>query len=152
MLACSPYPERTAALAHFFDRWHDYPLVMDKWFRVQATADLPGTLGHVKALTSHDLFQLENPNKVYSLLGAFAHANPLHFHQADGQGYAFISEYILKLDHTNPQVAARLLSAFNLWRRYNRDRQEMMREQLEHIQAQSALSKDVSEIIDRILS
>ena len=152
LLACSPHPERTAALAHFFDRWQDYPLVMDKWFRVQATADLPGTLGHVKALTSHDLFQLENPNKVFSLLGAFAHANPLHFHQVDGQGYAFISEYILKLDHTNPQVAARLLSAFNLWRRYNRERQEMMREQLEQIQAQPALSKDVSEIINRILS
>ena len=152
LLACSPHPERTAALAHFFDRWHDYPLVMDKWFRVQATADLPGTLGHVKALTSHDLFQLENPNKVFSLLGAFAHTNPLHFHQVDGQGYAFISEYILKLDHTNPQVAARLLSAFNLWRRYNSERQEMMRGQLEHIQAQPDLSKDVSEIIDRILS
>ena len=89
---------------------------------------------------------------MFSLLGAFAHANPLYFHQIDGQGYALISEFILKLDHTNPQVAARLLSAFNLWRRYNRERQEMMCEQLEHIQAQPALSKDVSEIIDRILS
>ena len=125
---------------------------MDKWFRVQATADLPGTLDHVKALTSHDLFQLENPNKVFSLLGAFAHANPLHFHQVDGQGYEFISEYILKLDRTNPQVAARLLSAFNLWRRYNHKRQEMMCEQLEHIQREPTLSKDVSEIIHRILS
>lgn len=152
LLACSPHPERSAALAHYFDRWHDYPLVMDKWFRVQAMSDLPGTLDHVKALTSHDLFQLENPNKVFSLLGAFAHANPVHFHQIDGQGYAFISKYILKLDHTNPQVAARLLSAFNLWRRYNSERQEMMRGQLEHIQAQPDLSKDVSEIIDRILS
>ena len=136
----------------FYQRWEGYPLVVDKWFRVQAVSDLPGTLTDVKRLTEHEKFQLGNPNKVRALLGAFSHANPLHFHAADGTGYQFITAQILRIDPDNPQVAARLVSAFNLWRRYNTERQHLMRAELEQIQSTAGLSRDVSEIVERVLA
>ena len=151
-LARSPHPERSEALEQFYRRWESYPLVMDKWFRAQAVSDLPGTLEHVQKLTEHEKFQLGNPNKVHALLGAFSHTNPLHFHAADGPGYTFITDQILKIDPANPQVAARLVSAFNLWRRYNTERQRLMRSELERIQSTVGLSRDVSEIIERVLT
>ena len=151
-LARSPHPERTEALGAFYQRWEDYPLVVDKWFRVQAISDLPGTLSDVQRLTEHEKFQLGNPNKVHALLGTFSHANPLHFHAADGKGYQFITEQILRIDAANPQVAARLVSAFNLWRRYNAERQQLMRAELERIQSSAGLSRDVSEIVERVLA
>ncbi len=151
-LARSPHPVRSEALGMFYQRWEGYPLVVDKWFRVQAVSDLPGTLTDVKRLTEHEKFQLGNPNKVRALLGAFSHANPLHFHAADGTGYQFITAQILRIDPDNPQVAARLVSAFNLWQRYNTERQHLMRAELEQIQSTAGLSRDVSEIVERVLA
>ena len=152
LLAHEPGAVRDEALTFFENRWRDYPLVMDKWLRVQATSRCEDTLDRVRELTTHPCYHDDNPNKVYSLISAFAHANPLHFHQSDGAGYQFVAEQVLKTDRKNPQVAARLASAFNLWRRYEPNRGRLMRETLASIQGESTLSRDVSEIIDRALA
>jgi len=143
--------ERLEVLEDFAGRWQNDPLVMDKWFTVQAVAMHDGVLGDVQRLMSHPAFSIKNPNKVRSLIGAFAHGNPAAFHREDGEGYRFIGEQVVTLDRLNPQVAARLASVFTRWRRYDAKRQGMMRDELEKIQKVPGLSEDVYEIVSKSL-
>ncbi len=143
--------ERQDALAEFYEKWNQDPLVMDKWLAIQAGSSLPTTLDNVKALTQHPAFSLRNPNKVRALIGAFS-ANAVRFHDASGDGYAFLADTVLQVDAMNPQIAARLASAFTLWKRYNASRRTLMKAQLERILATPGLSKDVHEIVAKSLA
>jgi aminopeptidase N len=144
-------PERERALVRFLRRWRHEPLVVDKWFRVQATADRPDALETVRRLLGHELYLPTNPNRVRALLGAFAAANPAGFHRADGAGYALVADQVLDIDSRNPQLAARLLTAFGEWRRYDDGRQALMRARLERIRDHPGLSRDSYEIAARSL-
>ena len=135
----------------FYEKWQDKTLVMDKWFAVQAASPLPHTLDRVKALMAHPAFSIKNPNKVRALIYAFALQNPTGFHRRDGKGYQFITDIILELDRINHQVAARLSGCFNLWRRYDKDRQIKMKACLETIASTKELSQNVYEIVSRAL-
>ena len=150
-LANSEGTEAAEALAMFYQEWRDDPLVMDKWLSLQATSRLPDTLATVRALTGHPVFNIKNPNKVRALIGAFCNANPTRFHAADGAGYVFIGDFILRLDPINPQVTARLVASFSQWRRYDAARQGLMRTQLQRILAVPGLSRDVYEIVSKSL-
>ena len=143
--------ERELALDAFYRRWKHEPLVLDKWFRLQALAPQPATLERVIALAAHPDFTLKNPNRVRALLGAFAHANQARFHARDGRAYAFFTERVLTLDELNPQLAARMVSAFNQWRRFEPVRRAAMQAELERIAAQPRLSRDTAEIVGRAL-
>ena len=151
-LANSDGAERERALAMFLEKWKDEALVVDKWFKVQATSRLPGTIERVKALASHPAFDLRNPNRARSLLHAFATENPLHFHAADGSGYRWVAEQVVALDRLNPQVASRLARAFDRWRKYDAGRQAHARAALESIRAAGNLSPNVGEVVDRALA
>jgi aminopeptidase N len=151
-LADSAGAERERALSMFLDKWKDEALVVDKWFNVQATSWLPGTLDRVKALTQHPTFDLRNPNRARALLHTFAMENPLHFHAADGSGYQWIAEQVVALDRLNPQVASRLARAFDRWKKYDTGRQAHARRALESIRGAEALSGNVGEVVDRALS
>jgi aminopeptidase N len=135
----------------FHEKWKHEALVIDKWFRVQATSWLPGTLERVKALAAHPDFDLRNPNRARALLHAFALDNPLHFHAADGSGYRWIAEQLVALDRLNPQVASRLARAFDRWRKYDAGRQAHARAALESIRAAEGLSGNVAEVVGRAL-
>jgi len=141
--------ERDQALEQFYQKWQSERLVIDKWFALQAGSQLPDTVEQVEQLLDHPDFEISNPNRVRSLVGAFAHGNSLHFHDRSGRGYQFLGDQVLRLDPINPQVAARMVSAFNQWRRYDEGRQQMMRAQLERIAATEELSRDVYEIVSR---
>ncbi|MFA5516632.1 MAG: aminopeptidase N [Desulfuromonadales bacterium] len=145
-------PERAAALAEFYERWRHEPLVVDKWFTLQATSRLPGTLDEVVRLTAHPDFTLKNPNRVRSLIGAFAQGNPVRFHAADGAGYRFLTDQVLALDPRNPQIAAHLVSPLSRWRRFDANRQQLMKEELARIAASPGLSRDVFEIVSKSLA
>jgi aminopeptidase N len=136
----------------FLDKWKDEALVVDKWFRVQATSWLPGTLDRVKALAAHPAFDLRNPNRARALLHSFALDNPVHFHGADGSGYRWIAEQVIALDRLNPQVASRLARAFDRWKKYDPTRQQHARAALETIRSAAGLSGNVSEVVDRALA
>ncbi|BBK43388.1 aminopeptidase N [Allostella vacuolata] len=151
ILAEMDTPERAEALADFPRRHAGDALVLNKWLGLQATSSLPGTLATVRGLIDHPAFSYSNPNKIYALIGGFA-GNPLHFHAADGSGYAFLADQILRLDPQNPQVAARLLKAFGRWRRFDARRQAAMRAALERIGAAPGLSPDCREIVDLSLA
>ena len=144
-------PERSEALAAFYVRWRHEALVVDKWLSLQATSRLPDTLAVVRELMDHEAFNLRNPNKVRALIGAFSQANPAHFHAADGSGYTFLADQILALNAFNPQIAARLTSAFTRWRQYDLVRQTEMQRQLERIVTAPGLSPDVYEIAAKSL-
>jgi aminopeptidase N len=151
LLTESDAPGREAALRAFFERWQSEDLVIDKWFTIQAMAQRPDALAVVERLRRHPAFRLNNPNRMRALIGAFAAGNPTGFHRADGAGYAFIADRVLELDRQNPQIAARLLSAFRQWRRYDRGRQALMQAQLERILKAPGLSRDCYEIASKSL-
>ena len=109
-LSLHDVPERAAALDDFYRRFETDPLVIDKWFSLQAMIPEAETLERVRALTAHPAFSFANPNRVRSLIGAFAQANQTQFNRADGAGYDFVADTVLALDRKNPQVAARLLA------------------------------------------
>jgi aminopeptidase N len=144
-------PERAAALDAFYDRFHDDPLVIDKWFALQAAAQRPDTVDQVLRLSTHPNFKITNPNRLRSLAGTFG-ANHWAFHSADGRGYAFLAEMILDADKINPQVAARLVPPLGRWRRYESKRSAMMRSALERVAATPGLSKDVFEQVTKSLA
>ncbi|MFO1429656.1 MAG: aminopeptidase N [Candidatus Competibacteraceae bacterium] len=151
LLASHTWPGRTEALADFYRRWRHDALVLDKWFALQATSQLPDTLMEVEALLHHPDFSIKNPNKVRALIGAFCQSNPVRFHAADGSGYAFLTEQVLTLNALNPQIAARMLNPFTRWRKYDPNRQASMRAELERIRQIPALSPDVYEIVIKSL-
>jgi len=141
--------EADRAIAEFYDRWRGEPLVLDKWFRMQAMSSSPAAFDRVVALSNHPDFNLANPNRARSLLFAFAAGNPFAFHRADGEAYRFVADRVVELDAINPQVASRIVSSFNQWRRFEPGRAALMKAQLERIAGQPGISKDVLEIVER---
>lgn len=144
-------PSAASALSDFESKWKADALVMDKWFIMQAIKPGPDTVNKVKELMQHPAFSIQNPNKVRSLIGVFSMLNPTGFHAADGSGYTFHADRVIELDGLNPQVAARMASAFNRWKRYDDDRKMLMKTQLQRIAAAENLSGDVSEIVNNAL-
>ena len=144
-------PEREPALAAFYEKWKDEPLVVDKWLSVQASSRLPTTLERVKQLLKHPAFDLKVPNRVYAVIRTFA-SNHVRFHAADGQGYAFLADQVIALNPMNPQVAARMARAFDRWRKFDAGRQAHAKAALERIGDTDKLSKDVAEIVGKALA
>ncbi len=143
------HPGRAEALADFEARFGKDTVVMDKWFGLQAMSSRDDTLARVKDLMSHPLFTMRNPNKVRSLIGAFAMANPRHFHAADGSGYAFYTDRLIELDDINPQVAARLCAPLGKWAKYDETRADLMKASLDRILAKPDISRDLYEIASK---
>ncbi|MCK9540070.1 aminopeptidase N [Dokdonella sp.] len=141
-----------AVLAAFAARHAGNPLVLDKWFALQASVAHPDTVTRVEALTAHPDFHWSNPNNVHALLGSFALRNLRGFHRADGAGYRCVAEAILRLDSPTPQVAARLATAFGGWRRLEPARRRLMHAELERMAARAQLSPDLADILARTLA
>ncbi|MBB1226866.1 MULTISPECIES: aminopeptidase N [Pantoea] len=145
-------PCRDALLAAYDERWHQDGLVMDKWFVLQATSPAANVMRNVRQLLNHRSFTMSNPNRVRSLVGAFASANPAAFHAKDGSGYKFLVEMLTDLNTRNPQVAARMVEPLIRLKRYDEDRQAMMRQALEQLLELDKLSGDLYEKITRALN
>ncbi len=143
--------ERDDLFARFEARWRDEPLVLDKWFALQARSQRDDALARVDALLKHPRFNVKNPNRVRSLVGAFALGNFPRFHATDGAGYAFTADQVLALDPGNPQLASALAGAFNLWKRFPDPRRSSMERALLHIARTPGLSPDVREVVTRTL-
>jgi aminopeptidase N len=144
-------PERQAAFDDFYRRYEGDPLIIDKWFAVQALIPEAGTLDRVKRLTSHPAFSMQNPNRVRALIGTFAQGNQTQFNRRDGEGYAFHADTVLALDAINPQVAARQMTAFRSWRALEPERRSKAEVALRNVAAGKALSRDLADIVSRTL-
>ena len=144
-------PVKAALLQDFDQRWHHDGLVMDKWFALQAVSPAEDVLIQVRALLDHRSFTLANPNRVRSLVGAFAAGNPAAFHATDGSGYRFLVEILSDLNTRNPQVAARMIEPLIRLKRYDSRRQALMRLALEQLKGLENLSGDLFEKIEKAL-
>ncbi|WP_298906902.1 aminopeptidase N [uncultured Aliiroseovarius sp.] len=141
-----------AALADFRARFETDELVMDKWFAMQVTHSAPeDTADIVAKLTEDSAFNWKNPNRFRAVFGAFI-MNPAGFHNGSGEGYKLFADWLIKLDPVNPQITARMSSGFETWRRYDADRQAMMKAQIERVLATDGLSRDSQEMLGRILN
>jgi aminopeptidase N len=143
--------EKDAAFADFYQRFRDYPLVIDKWFSLQAVGVNDNAIANLRRLEKHQDFNLKNPNRARSLYGAFAMNNPVVFHRADGSGYTLLKDAVITLNAINPQIAARMLTPMREWKRYTQDRQNKMKAALQEIANTEKLSPDVFEIVSKSL-
>jgi aminopeptidase N len=150
-LSLHDVPARERAFAAFYDRFKDNALVIDKWFIIQASVPERETLARVRTLLSHPAFSLANPNRVRSLIGTFA-ANLTQFNRPDGEGYVFLAEIVQTLDPKNPQVAARLMTAFRTWRALEPKRRALAEAALKRVASTAGLSRDVADIAGRSLA
>ncbi len=144
--------DRDVAINEFYAQWRGDALVLDKWFAIQAGSRMPDTFERVLELTRHADFSVRNPNRARSVIGVFTQGNPANFHREDGAGYRFLADYVISIDPSNPQLAARFASGFSQWRRYDARRSDSMKRELERIAGGAALSKDVFEIVTKTLS
>ena len=150
-LASLDGPQREEALHAFYERFEDDPLVIDKWFSVQAASQRSNTVEAVEELSKHPKFNPANPNRLRSIAAVFG-MNQWAFHDASGRGYRFLADLILKADKLNPQVAARMVPPFGRWRRFEPKRSAMMRAELERMLAAPGLSKDLYEQVSKSLA
>jgi aminopeptidase N len=145
-------PAAAAALDAFYARHEGDALTIDKWFALQATARQPGALTRVRELLHHPDFTLGNPNRLRSLVGAYAASNFVGFHRTDGEGYRLLADIVLDLDGRNPQVASRLLGPLKQWRRFADPWRSAMQAQLVRIAQKPDLSRDVYEQVSKSLA
>ncbi|WP_414471672.1 aminopeptidase N [Microvirga sp. M2] len=151
VLMTIPGMVRENAIKSFEERYRTEPLVMDKWFTLQAVIPEDTTLDRVKRLMEHPAFSFNNPNRVRSLVGSFAMLNQVQFNREDGAGYAFLASIVLRIDELNPQLASRLLTAFSTWKMMEPVRRSHARRALQSIAQKSNLSRDVGDIVNRSL-
>jgi aminopeptidase N len=152
----SAAPIKAEVLLQVARDWQGEPLLMNKWFSLQAMAPThagePPAIERVKVLLRHGAYSEKNPNNVNALVLGFCSGNPAEFHRADGSGYAFWIDQVLRLDRINPIVAARVARTLERWRRYTPERSRMMRQALEEVGRHDGISRDVREIVDRALA
>ena len=151
IIARIPGDAREEALQRFADEFSDNPLVLDKWFSMNATIAEQGTLDRIKSLMAHPHFSMTNPNRFRSLIGAFAAANFTQFNRADGEGYRFVGGLILEVDRLNPQIAARMATAFRTWKTLEPERRAHAQDALRAIERAEPLSVDLRDIVERTL-
>ena len=136
----------------FYDQWKHERLVVDKWFSTQVLTAHPNSLNKVvKNLTTHSDFTIKTPNRVRSVLGAFS-ANTAGFHLETGENYKLFCDWILKVDTVNPQVGARMCSAFETWKRYDPKRQQLIKSQINRVLGAGSVSKDTREMLTRLIN
>ena len=144
--------ERQNAFDDFYKDWKADPLVLDKWFSLQAIADRDDAVEMVHKLMSHPDFTYKNPNRLRSVIGSFASANLKWFHRKDGAGYKLLADTIIKVNGINPSMAARLVAPMRQWRRYDASRKSLMENELKRILSEKDISNDVYEIASKSLS
>ncbi len=144
--------EREKVLAHFYKRYHKNHIVLDKWFSVQASKPGASTIAQVRKLMRHEAFTFNNPNRFRSLLAVFAMSNQSAFNVESGKGYELMANALIKLDKINPQVTARMLTAFKSYRSLEPKRRKLCENALKKIENSGALSRDTADILGRMLT
>jgi len=151
-LANSPFEkERVAALAAFYQKWKKDAQVVEQWLSLQCGSPVTGTLAHVKTMLSHPVFDMKNPNKVRSVIGAFCNQSLIHFHKTNGEGYQFLADNVIELNALNPQIASRLITPLTHWKKFDINRQNLMKCQLDRILGLPDLSGDLFEVVSKSL-
>ncbi len=145
------HPRCDDLLNEFDAKWRHDVLVMDKWFALQAMKESATCIEDIKQLYDHPSFNFGNPNRVRALVGSFSHFNTTQFHRADGKGYQLLGDLLIKLNDINPQNASRMLTPFMAWKRYDHDRSQAIKAQLQRLASLESLSDDLFEKVEKAL-
>ena len=136
----------------FYRQWRHDRLVMDKWFSLQVAHAAPrAAAATARDLDQHPDFDWKNPNRFRSVFGALS-MNAAGFHDPTGASYRPHGRLADPPRPVNPQTTARMCTAFETWKRYDADRQALIRAELERILATRSLSRDTTEMVGRILN
>jgi aminopeptidase N len=149
---CANHEIAEQLINEFDANWRHDPLVMDKWFALQATTDNDEAISLIKSLYLHPCFDKSNPNRVRALVGQFARSNPAQFHRIDGKGYELLADLLIELNDINPQNASRMVTPLMSWQRYDEQRQTLIKAQLQRIANIENLSDDLFEKVDKALN
>ncbi len=141
--------ERELALDDFYTKWKADPQVVEQWFAIQSGSSIAGTLERITRLMAHEAFDIKNPNKVRSVISAFCNQSLINFHEVTGSGYRFLADKVIVLNALNPQIASRLVTPLTRWKKFDGERQSLMKEELQRILKQENLSKDVYEVVSK---
>lgn len=138
-------------LDEFYEIWRSEPLVVDKWFGLQAASERGDVFSRLDNLIKHSDFSYTNPNRVRSVIGVFAHLNLLNFHDVSGCGYRWLADQVLIIDKINPQISSRMVIPITQWKKLDSTRQALMLEQLQRVKTELS-SKDLDEIVTKSLT
>ncbi|KOO03399.1 aminopeptidase N [Vibrio nereis] len=144
-------PCREALMSDYSNKWKHDGLVMDKWFALQGTNPAENALEVIKQTMDHEAFSLKNPNRTRSLIGSFLNMNPVRFHSKSGEGYKFAGEILRELNTSNPQVASRLIDPLLKFRKFDEERQALIKAELEALKSMDNLAKDLFEKVTKAL-
>lgn len=144
-------PCRETLMADYSDKWKHDGLVMDKWFALQGCNPAENVLEVIKETMNHEAFSLKNPNRTRSLIGSFLNMNPVRFHAKTGEGYKFAGEILKEMNSSNPQVASRLIDPLLKFRKYDEERQALIKAELEALKSMDNLAKDLFEKVTKAL-
>ncbi len=145
-------PDALPMLADFREKYAADPLVLDKWLALTAIAPDAGTIERIRALLAEPDFPRNNPNRLRALMASFGMNNPTQFARADGEGFRFVAEFVADVDKRNPQVAARVLTAFRVWSSFEPQRRAAAQSALKSLQDSPALSRNTADILERTLA
>ena len=151
LVTCGDEPEALEALNTFYEQWKHDSLVVNQWLTVQCGSSRLGSPDHIETMLEHEAFDWRNPNKVRSVIGAFASQALCHFHSENGRGYRLLSDAVIRLNASNPQIASRLLTPLTRWKRLVPSQSQLMKAELQRIMDSGSLSKDVYEVVSKSL-
>ena len=143
--------EAQKALNSFYEQWKHDSLVVNQWLTVQCGSSRLGSPDHIEKMLEHEAFDWRNPNKVRSVIGAFANQALCHFHSDNGRGYRLLADAVIRLNTSNPQIASRLLTPLTRWKRLVPNQSHLMKAELQRIMDSGSLSKDVYEVVSKSL-
>jgi len=151
LVTCGDEPEALEALNTFYEQWKHDSLVVNQWLTVQCGSSRLGSPDHIETMLEHEAFDWRNPNKVRSVIGAFANQALCHFHSENGRGYRLLADAVIRLNASNPQIASRLLTPLTRWKRLVPSQSQLMKAELQRIMDSGSLSKDVYEVVSKSL-
>ncbi|HCG77715.1 MAG TPA: aminopeptidase N [Oceanospirillales bacterium] len=151
LVTCGDEAEAQEALNAFYEQWKHDSLVVNQWLAVQCGSSRLGSPEHIEKMLEHEAFDWRNPNKVRSVIGAFANQALCHFHSENGRGYRLLADAVIRLNASNPQIASRLLTPLTRWKRLVPSQSHLMKAELQRIMDSGSLSKDVYEVVSKSL-
>ena len=151
LVTCGDEAEAQEALNAFYEQWKHDSLVVNQWLTVQCGSSRLGSPEHIEKMLEHEAFDWRNPNKVRSVIGAFANQALCHFHSENGRGYRLLADAVIRLNASNPQIASRLLTPLTRWKRLVPSQSQLMKAELQRIMDSGSLSKDVYEVVSKSL-
>jgi aminopeptidase N len=137
--------KRKLEIDHFYTKWANEHLVIQKWMQTIADSNFENTFSLVKDVYKSDKFNSQIPNQVYALLRTFGQNTFVFF--AKEEHWDFYLEAIKNIDTFNPQVAARLAASFQTSTLLPKEIRTSLNNKISKVVQANKLSKNTFELL-----